>query len=251
MSTNRKTLREMVTEADKATDLKYGLTGLYQSLSLTDSQSKIASKAVRSPARLARLFESWASEQSASEEDDRFLGYFAGDPQDEDDESSFRKDKRCPQCHTRLNDGGTCPYCDDGDEEALQEDYLPADREIIEYPALEIQAASPDRWPGPSYTTYEEGPYDSSCDTVIAYDYEVDKQTVMELLGDYLLSDPEFADLVPDDESFSEWVTQYVDEHYDELFARYLKELRDYFEEDASQQATEEHYYDLVHGGGY
>lgn len=30
--------------------------------------------------------------------------------------------KYCPNCGTRLTDGGYCPVCDDGDEEALEED---------------------------------------------------------------------------------------------------------------------------------
>lgn len=32
--------------------------------------------------------------------------------------------KYCPNCGTRLTDGGYCPVCDDGDEEALEEDII-------------------------------------------------------------------------------------------------------------------------------
>lgn len=32
-------------------------------------------------------------------------------------ESIYDMDKRCPECNTLLNDGGTCPKCDDGEED--------------------------------------------------------------------------------------------------------------------------------------
>ena len=37
-------------------------------------------------------------------------------------ESVEDMDKRCPECNTLLNDGGTCPKCDDGEEDYGDED---------------------------------------------------------------------------------------------------------------------------------
>ena len=51
-------------------------------------------------------------------------------------ESLDDMDKRCEKCNTLLNDMGTCPKCDDGEEDVIEESLSNKEKLLRAYPEL-------------------------------------------------------------------------------------------------------------------
>lgn len=163
--------------------------------------------------------------------------YVANKPQIEDDytdECEFVVHDMCDRCGIRLNDGGTCPICDDGEEDYFDEDLDSSnyDSEIeLYYPKLEFTAYGPQR----DVDDWDER------DVETDWSYYVDQVEVEEFLCDICQDDlPEDCPSYEDDyDAWNTYLDKFVHDNFDELFEKYKQKILDHWEDYATEEAQE------------
>ena len=78
------------------------------------------------------------------------------------------------------------------------------------------------------YIDYWDGPQWDDKDIEIDWTYKVDKDSVKELLVDYVPDEVEEKD-----------IDKYLEDHFDELFQKHEKEILDYYKDSAIEDAEE------------
>ena len=157
--------------------------------------------------------------------------YVANKPQIEDDhtdEYEFVVHAMCDRCGIRLNDGGTCPICDDGEEDYFDEDLDSSDYDSeieLYYPKLEFTAYGPQR----DVDDWDER------DVETDWSYYVDQVEVEEFLCDICQDD------LPEDDydAWNTYLNKFVHDNFDELFEKYKQKILDHWEDYATEDAQE------------
>lgn len=163
--------------------------------------------------------------------------YVANKPQIEDDntdEYEFVVHAMCDRCGIRLNDGGTCPICDDGEEDYFDEDLDSSDYDSeieLYYPKLEFTAYGPQR----DVDDWDER------DVETDWSYYVDQVEVEEFLCDICQDDlPEDCPSYEDDyDAWNTYLNKFVHDNFDELFEKYKQKILDHWEDYATEDAQE------------
>lgn len=163
--------------------------------------------------------------------------YVANKPQIEDDhtdEHEFVVHAMCDRCGIRLNDGGTCPICDDGEEDYFDEDLNSSDYDSeieLYYPKLEFTAYGSQR----DVDDWDER------DVETDWSYYVDQVEVEEFLCDICQDDlPEDCPRYEDDyDAWNTYLDKFVHDNFDELFEKYKQKILDHWENYATEDAQE------------
>ena len=171
--------------------------------------------------------------------------YIANKPQIEDDhtdEYEFVVHAMCDRCGIRLNDGGTCPICDDGEEDYFDEDLNSSDYDSeieLYYPKLEFTAYGSQR----DVDDWDER------DVETDWSYYVDQVEVEEFLCDICQDDlPEDCPSYEDDyAAWNTYLNKFVHDNFDELFEKYKQKILDHWEDYATEDAQEN--YDFYEDG--
>lgn len=87
--------------------------------------------------------------------------------------------------------------------------------------------------------SYDKGSHEWDEEITIEWSYSVDKQDVITLLYEDLIDENDYPEI---DDVSTEEAIDWIDYNFDKLFDKYAKDIKEYFREDAQEDAN--HNYD-------